>query len=240
MSNASQEELINKAKNGDKLARQQLIESNLALVWSVVKKFAAKGVEQEDLFQIGCIGLIKAVDRFDPSFNVRFSTYAVPMIIGEIKRYLRDDGRIKVSRKIKENQSKIKKLRNQFVSNHGREPTISEISQLTGLSSEEILLCMDASSEVASLSEVINQEEGKPITLMDLASDEEDYSTKLLDLMALKEGLKKLKGRERYIIFMRYFKNKTQSEIAKQLNISQVHVSRIEKRALERIKREFV
>ncbi|ADQ45905.1 RNA polymerase, sigma 28 subunit, Sig B/F/G subfamily [Caldicellulosiruptor kronotskyensis 2002] len=240
MSKASHEELISRAKNGDKLARQQLIESNLALVWSVVKKFAAKGVELEDLFQIGSIGLIKAVDRFDPSFNVRFSTYAVPMIIGEIKRYLRDDGKIKVSRKIKENQGKIKKLRNQFVSNHGREPTISEISQLTGLSNDEILLCLDASSEVASLSEVINQEEGKPITLMDIASDEEDYSTKLLDLMALKEGLKKLKGRERYIIFMRYFKNKTQSEIAKQLNISQVHVSRIEKRALERIKREFV
>lgn len=108
MSKASHEELISRAKNGDKLARQQLIESNLALVWSVVKKFAAKGVELEDLFQIGSIGLIKAVDRFDPSFNVRFSTYAVPMIIGEIKRYLRDDGKIKVSRKIKENQGKIK------------------------------------------------------------------------------------------------------------------------------------
>lgn len=239
MSRASQEELISKAKNGDKKARQELIESNLALVWSIVKKFVVKGIEADDLFQIGCIGLIKAVDRFDPSFNVRFSTYAVPMIIGEIKRYLRDDGKIKVSRKIKENQSKLKKFRDEFVFQNGREPTISEISEAMGLSQDEILLCMDASLDVTSLNEVINQEEGKPITLMDIAADE-DYSSKLLDIMALKEGLKKLKGRERYIIFMRYFKNKTQSEIARELNISQVHVSRIEKRALERIKREFL
>ncbi|ABP67249.2 RNA polymerase, sigma 28 subunit, FliA/WhiG family [Caldicellulosiruptor saccharolyticus DSM 8903] len=239
MSRASQEELISKAKNGDKKARQELIENNLALVWSIVKKFVVKGIEADDLFQIGCIGLIKAVDRFDLSFNVRFSTYAVPMIIGEIKRYLRDDGKIKISRKIKENQNKLKRFRDEFLFQNGREPTISEISEATGLSQDDILLCIDASLDVTSLNEVINQEEGKPITLMDIAADE-DYSSRLLDIMALKEGLRKLKGRERYIIFMRYFKNKTQSEIAKELNISQVHVSRIEKKALERIKREFL
>lgn len=239
MSRTSQDELISKVKSGDKKARQELIEQNIPLVWSIVKKFSAKGMETEDLFQIGCIGLIKAVDRFDPSFNVRFSTYAVPMIIGEIKRYLRDDGKIKVSRKIKENQSKVKKFRDHFISNYGREPTISEISESVGLSSDDILLCIDASLDVTSLNEVINQEDGKPITLLDMAS-EEDYSNRLLDIMALKEGLKKLKGRERYIIFMRYFKNKTQSQIAQELNISQVHVSRIEKKALERIKREFI
>ncbi|WP_235374821.1 SigB/SigF/SigG family RNA polymerase sigma factor [Caldicellulosiruptor naganoensis] len=221
--------MISKAKNGDKKARQELIENNLALVWSIVKKFAIKGIEADDLFQIGCIGLIKAVDRFDPSFNVRFSTYAVPMIIGEIKRYLRDDGKIKISRKIKENQNKLKRFRDEFLFQNGREPTISEISETTGLSQDDILLCIDASLDVTSLNEVINQEEGKPITLMDIAADE-DYSSRLLDIMALKKGLRKLKGRKRYIILMRYFKNKTQSEIAKELNISQVHVSRIEKK----------
>ncbi|MEZ0537213.1 SigF/SigG family RNA polymerase sporulation sigma factor [Caldicellulosiruptoraceae bacterium PP1] len=235
----SQEELIKRVKLGDQEAREKLIEQNIPLVWSIVKKFTSKGYETEDIFQIGCVGLIKAVDRFDPSFNVKFSTYAVPMIIGEIKRFMRDDGKIKVSRRIKENSAKVKKFRDEYIARYGKEPSISDISESTGISYEDIVVCLDASNDISSLNEVINQEDGKPITLMDIAS-EEDYSYKLLDILALKEGLKKLKGRERYIIFMRYFKNKTQSQIADELKISQVHVSRIEKKALERIKEEFV
>lgn len=235
----SQEELIKKVKSGDQEARDKLIEQNIPLVWSIVKKFTSKGYETEDIFQIGCVGLIKAVDRFDPNFNVKFSTYAVPMIIGEIKRFMRDDGKIKVSRRIKENRAKVKKFRDEYIAKYGKEPSISDISESTGISYEDIVVCLDASNDISSLNEVINQEEGKPITLMDIAA-EEDYSYKLLDLLALKEGLKKLQGRERYIIFMRYFKNKTQAQIADELNISQVHVSRIEKKALERIKEEFI
>lgn len=240
MSNVlSQEELIKRIKEGDSFARDKLIEQNIPLVWSVVKKFNIRGIEVEDLFQIGCVGLIKAVDRFDTKFNVKFSTYAVPMIIGEIKRFLRDDGKIKISRKIKESSGKIKKFREDFVIKYEREPSIIEIAENLGMSTDDVVMSIESQNDVSSLNDVINEEDGKPITLLDMAA-QEDYSTKLLDLMALKDGLNKLKGRERYIIFMRYFKNKTQSQIAEELNISQVHVSRIEKKALEKIKKELM
>jgi len=235
----SQEELIKRIKEGDSFARDKLIEQNIPLVWSVVKKFNIRGIEVEDLFQIGCVGLIKAVDRFDTKFNVKFSTYAVPMIIGEIKRFLRDDGKIKISRKIKENSGKIKKFREDFVIKYEREPSIIEIAENLGMSTDDVVMSIESQNDVSSLNDVINEEDGKPITLLDMAA-QEDYSTKLLDLMALKDGLNKLKGRERYIIFMIYFKNKTQSQIAEELNISQVHVSRIEKKALEKIKKELM
>ncbi len=234
MSKASQEELISKAKNGDKLARQQLIESNLALVWSVVKKFAAKGVELDDLFQIGCIGLIKAVDRFDPSFNVRFSTYAVPMIIGEIQRFLRDDGTIKVSRSLKELANKVRKIKDELSRDLGRIPSIKEVAEALGISPEEVVFAQEANKPPTSIHETVFENDGDPITLMDQIADESQE--KWFEKLALNDAINALNERERLIVYLRYYRDQTQSEVANRLGISQVQVSRLEKKILQSIK----
>ena len=210
--------LIGRAHQGDKAARDLLFEENTGLIYSVAKRFLGRGVEMEDLFQIGSIGLLKAVDKFDMSYDVKFSTYAVPMIIGEIKRYLRDDGILKVSRSLKENHYRIYQVREALTRRLEREPTTGEMAAEMGISIEELVMTMESGAEVESLHKTIYQGEGTEISLM--------------DRIFLEEILGTLEAKERRLIYMRYFQNMTQMEIAHELGVSQVQVSRMEKRIL--------
>ena len=228
--------LIEKSHAGDKQAREVLIEKNLGLVHHIVKRFLNRGVDAEDLFQIGCIGLMKAVDKFDLAFDVKFSTYAVPMISGEIKRFLRDDGMVKVSRSLKENGWKITRAREQFQHEHGREPTLEEIAKVTGLSTEEVVMAMDAGAEVESIYKSVYQSDGNEIYLVDQIAGKNNEREKLINHMLLKQLLSELEGEERELIRLRYFQGKTQTEVAGRLGISQVQVSRLEKRILRRLR----
>ena len=232
--------LIEKSHAGDKQAREVLIEKNLGLVHHIVKRFLNRGVDAEDLFQIGCIGLMKAVDKFDLAFDVKFSTYAVPMISGEIKRFLRDDGMVKVSRSLKENGWKITRAREQFQHEHGREPTLEEIAKMTGLSTEEVVMAMDAGAEVESIYKSVYQSDGNEIYLVDQIAGKNNEREKLLNHMLLKQLLSELEGEERELIRLRYFQGKTQTEVAGRLGISQVQVSRLEKRILRRLREKAV
>lgn len=230
-------ELIQKAQKGDEDAKELLISSNLGLVRSVVGKFANIGYEREDLFQLGSIGLIKAIHKFDLSYNVKFSTYAVPMILGEIKRYLRDDGMVKVSRSLKQLAIKIKVQSEALSKKLGRDPTIEEIAEELNVEKEDVVMAIESNFSVEYLQGVIHEEEGSPICLIDkIAMKGEDEQDKVVDNILLKEVLGKLEKRERQIIMLRYFEDKTQSEIGKLLNISQVQVSRIEKKVLHKLK----
>lgn len=225
-------DLIQKSQNGDQQANEILVKRNIALVKSVVKRFLNRGYEYDDLFQIGVIGLIKAIKNYDDQFNVRFSTYAVPMIMGEIKRFLRDDGLIKVSRSLKELANKVMVVKEHLKDELQREPSLQEISQAVGSPAEEIVHALEACRMPASIYDVIYENDDNPILLIDKVSREDNQMTQLVDRVALKELLYKLDDRERYIIIMRYFHDQTQSDIAAQLGISQVQVSRIEKRVL--------
>ena len=215
--------LIGRAHQGDKVARDKVYEENTGLIYSVVKRFAGRGVEAEDLFQIGSIGLLKAVDKFDTSFEVKFSTYAVPMIIGEIRRYLRDTGIIKVSRSLKESQYRVFKIREDLEKKLGREPSVTELAEAAEISLEELNIVLEAGAEVESLHKTIYQGEGTELSL--------------LDKVLLEELLGRLEAEERKLIYMRYFQDMTQTEIARQLHISQVQVSRMEKRILKKLKK---
>ena len=228
--------LIEKSHAGDKLAREELIEKNLGLVHHIVKRFLNRGVDAEDLFQIGCIGLMKAIDKFDLGFDVKLSTYAVPMIAGEIKRFLRDDGMVKVSRSLKENGWKIMRAREQFQHENGREPTLEEVSKMTGLSTEEAVMAMDAGAEVESIYKSIYQSDGNEIYLVDQIASKSNEKEKLLNHMLLGQLLSELEGEEKELISLRYFQGKTQTDVAGQLGISQVQVSRLEKRILRRMR----
>ena len=219
---------INKAKNGDKESRSFLVENNSKLVWSIVKRFLNRGHEAEDLYQVGCIGLIKAIDKFDTSLGLQFSTYAVPMITGEIKRFIRDDGIIKISRSIKETGIKAMAVREKLSKTLNREPTILEIAKEVGVSTEDVVVAIEAYTRPASLNYA---EDGEQPLEQQLSADT-DLETESIDRLALKSVLSTFPKRERQIIFMRYFMDKTQSEIAKKIGISQVQVSRIEKRVL--------
>lgn len=225
-------ELLHKAKQGDKEARDMLVEENVGLVWSIVKRFGGRGYEYEDLFQIGVIGLIKAIDYFNMDFDVKFSTYAVPMITGEIRRFLRDDGPVKVSRSIKDNGAKISRAREQYFSANGCEATPAKLAEVTGISLENVLIAMEANTEVDSLQKVIYQGDSNEICLMDKIEDTRNEGEKLLNKMLIEKLLEQLNPSERDIIFLRYYCNQTQSQIAKRLGISQVQVSRIEKKIL--------
>ena len=225
-------ELLQKAKQGDKASRDTLIEENVGLVWSIVKRFGQRGYDYDDLFQIGMIGLIKAVDYFFTDFDVKFSTYAVPMITGEIRRFLRDDGMVKISRSIKDNASKIHRARELFFADKGREATAEELSQITELSIEDVIIAMDASAEVDSLQKVIYQGDNNEICLMDKIEDPENLDEKILNKMLIENLLSQLGDNEKDIIILRYYCNQTQTQIAKRLGISQVQVSRIEKKIL--------
>lgn len=228
--------LIIQSHNGDKTARDKVVQNNMGLVWSVVRRFTGRGYEGEDLFQIGCIGLMKAIDKFDVSLELKFSTYAVPMIMGEIKRFLRDDGIIKVSRSIKENGWRVKKAADRIAKKQGREATMEELVQETALSSEEIVLAMEASVEVDSIYKTVYQGDGSEIMLVDKLSMHKDDKEEVLNHMLLMQLLDNLEEKDRKLIILRYFQDKTQMEVAKELGISQVQVSRLEKKILIRMR----
>lgn len=228
--------LIEKSHQGDEEARAQLVQENAGLVWCVVKRFLHRGAEAEDLFQIGNIGLLKAIDKFDLSYEVKFSTYAVPMISGEIKRFLRDDGMIKVSRSLKELAYKSCACRERLQEAWGREPTITEIASELKVETEELLMAMDASSEIESLHKPIYQKEGQELWLMDKLPEQEEQEDRILDHMLLQELLTYLDKEERRLIYLRYFANQTQSQVGKELGISQVQVSRMEKKILKNLR----
>lgn len=228
--------LIAQSQAGDKAAREVLVEKNLGLVHHIVKRFLGRGYDSEDLFQIGSIGLIKAIDKFDLSFDVRFSTYAVPMIAGEIKRFLRDDGMIKMSRSIKENAWKIRAASERITHEQGREATIEEISKATEISVEDIIIAMEANVEVESIYKTVYQGEGNQIFLVDKLPEKRDENERMLNRMMVKQLLDTLEESERRLITLRYYMDKTQVEVAKELGISQVQVSRMEKKILRRLK----
>ena len=222
--------LIRQAHDGDQEARNQLVMDNVGLVWSIARRFAGRGHELEDLYQIGCIGLIKAIDKFNLDFDVRFSTYAVPMITGEIKRFLRDDSMIKVSRSLKELGMKVSSMREQMIWELGREPGLEELAIRIGVSREEVAASMEAATEVESIYKTVGSGEDQNLRLLDKLTDEREQQEELLNRMVLEELLKKLTDKDREIIMRRYFENETQSQIAADLNISQVQVSRLEKK----------
>jgi RNA polymerase sporulation-specific sigma factor len=226
--------LIALSQSGDKTARDTLVNSNIRLVWSVVQRFANRGYDSDDLFQIGCIGLLKSVDKFDLSYDVKFSTYAVPMIIGEIQRFLRDDGTLKVSRSLKELANRVRKVKDELAKRYGRAATVGEIAEELGVTPEEIVFAQEANKPPASIHETVFENDGDPITLMDQIADESQE--RWFDKLALTEAIQTLTERERLIVYLRYFRDQTQSEVASRLGISQVQVSRLEKKILQNIK----
>lgn len=228
--------LVELAKKGDKEAMNVLVEINTPLVSSLCKKFLNRGYEYEDIFQLGCMGLVKAINNFDSSYDVKFSTYAVPMILGEIKRFLRDDGIIKVSRNLKVLAQKLHFQKEVLLKELGREPTIDELANYVGVDKEEILLALESVNNMSYLHDTIHQDEGSPILLIDKISEDSDEQDDMIEKIALKEAIRDLDSKSRKIIVLRYFKDKTQSEVAKLLGISQVQVSRIEKKILVNIK----
>lgn len=232
-------EYIKRAHEGDKEARDRLIMENVGLIWSIVRRFAGRGHEMEDLFQIGSIGLMKAVDKFNLEMEVCFSTYAVPMILGEIRRFLRDDGMIKVSRPLKELAVKSAAARERLEFSLGREPTIEEIAEHIGSSREEVAASLEAGAEVESIYRPISREDENGGCLIDRIAEKESQNENLLNRMMLAELLKELNEQEREIIRARYFENKTQTVIAEQLGISQVQVSRLEKRILRELREKW-
>lgn len=230
------EKLLVLAKKGDKDALDILIEMNLPLVSSISKKFSNRGYDYEDIYQIGSMGLVKAINNFDNSYKVKFSTYAVPMIIGEIKRFLRDDGMIKVSRGIKNTARKLHYDREHLTKELDREPTIEELSEYSGIDKEEIVFALESINNINYLYDTIHQDEGAPVMLIDKLSEKPNEETSVVDRIALKEALRDLEPRYRQVIMLRYFKDKTQVQVAKILGISQVQVSRIEKKVLMKMK----
>ena len=232
-------ELLRLAKEGNQDAKEQLVTDNLGLVWSVARRFMGRGHELEDLYQIGCIGLIKCIEKFDLSYDVKFSTYAVPMISGEIKRFLRDDGMIKVSRTLKETAYKVKKAREEIVNQTGIEPKIDELSKLLDIDVEEIVASLEANVEVESIHQTLYQNDGNTVYLIDKLANEKDENETLLNHMVVQDLLEHLEETEEKIIKLRYFENKTQSEIAKDIGISQVQVSRMEKKILLKMKNNY-
>ena len=228
--------LIGRAHQGDKEARDTLFEENTGLIYSVARRFLGRGVEMEDLFQIGSIGLLKAVDKFDPAFEVKFSTYAIPMILGELKRFFRDDGMIKVSRSIKENQHRVYLAREKIEKELGREPSLKEIAEMLEMPPEEVAMTMDSAAEVESLYRTVYQSEGTDISLIDKIPEKENAEEHLLNRICLEEILGKLESSDRKLLYMRYFQDQTQTQIAEQLGVSQVQVSRMEKRILKKLR----
>lgn len=233
-------DLIVLSQAGDEEARRVLVEKNVGLIHHIVKRFLNRGYEMDDLFQIGSIGLLKAIDKFDLSYDVQFSTYAVPMITGEIKRFLRDDGLIKVSRSLKENGWKIHQAAEALRHELGREPTLSHIAEYTGLEQEDIVMAMEANEEVESIYKSVYQSDGNEIYLVDKLSSgpvgssggEDMEKEEVLNRMLLKQLLESLEEKERQLIVLRYYQGKTQVEVAKSMGITQVQVSRMEKRIL--------
>lgn len=241
-------ELFLQAQKGDKEAREALFEKNAGLIHHVIKRYIGRGCESEDLFQLGAIGLVKAIEKFDTEYGVCFSTYAVPMISGEIRRFLRDDGMVKVSRGIKENIWKINRTREELYARLGREVTIRELAEESGVAMEDVVLAMDAGREVESIYRTVYQSDGNEIYLLDMIKEGQqagssytvqDEGEIVLDRMLLEQLMNKLDTKERMLIRLRFYENKTQMQVAKYLGMSQVQVSRLEKKLLIRM-REYV
>ncbi|OXS80322.1 RNA polymerase sporulation sigma factor SigF [Domibacillus enclensis] len=236
LSDAEVKSLIRKSQNGDAEARNKLVEWNTRLVWSVVHRFLNRGHDAEDLFQIGCIGLLKCIDKFDLSYNVKFSTYAVPMIIGEIQRFLRDDGEVKVSRRLKETAGKMRREREAYTAEFGRPPSIGELAERLDIPMEEALMAQESSRRLASIHETVYENEGEPITILDqLAAPE----VKWFDSLVVKEAVEKLPERDQLIVYLRFYKDFTQAETARRLGISQVQVSRLEKQIIKSLRMDM-
>lgn len=228
--------LIRKSHDGDEKARTQLVEENIGLIWCVVKRFMGRGIDSEDLFQIGSIGLLKAIDKFDFSFQVKFSTYAVPMISGEIQRFIRDDGMIKVSRSLKEISYKAFLAKEKFIEQMQREPTLEELASCMKLEKEELVLALEANAEVESLHKPLYQKDGNEIELLEKIEETDNQEERVVNRLLLNQMIDHLGKDERRLIYLRYFENKTQSEIGRILGISQVQVSRTEKKILEKMR----
>lgn len=231
-------ELIIKAQNNDERAKEKLVNDNIFLVWSLVHRFNNSTYEKEELFQIGCVGLIKAINKFDVSYDVTFSTYAVPIILGEIKRHFRDDGAIKVSRSIKELNQKIIKLSDEYLTINNKEISIDELAFKLNVSKADIVLAIDSKYYPTSLNEVIYEKDGSTITIEERIVEKENYS--LIDKITLKEEIAKLTPKEQLLIKMRYYMDMNQQDIAKHFNVSQVQISRMEKKILEKLKKQFI
>ncbi|HCF51279.1 MAG TPA: RNA polymerase sporulation sigma factor SigG [Syntrophomonas sp.] len=229
--------LFKEFQSGDQEARDKLIQGNLRLVLSVIQRFSNRGEFVDDLFQVGCIGLIKAIDNFDLSQNVRFSTYAVPMIIGEIRRYLRDNNPVRVSRSLRDIAYKALQVRERLVSDHSSEPTVVQIAKELELPREEVVFALDAIQDPVSLFEPIYNDGGDPILVMDQISDDKNTDDLWLEEISIKEAMKKLNEREKHIVSLRFFAGKTQMEVADEIGISQAQVSRLEKAALKQLKK---
>lgn len=237
LSNDEKKELMAKIKKGDLDAREKFIGGNLRLVLSVIQRFNNRGENLDDLFQIGCIGLIKAIDNFDTSHNVRFSTYAVPMIIGEIRRYLRDNNHIRISRSIRDVAYKTLKAKEEYINTNSKEPTVDELSKALEISKEDIVLALEAIQDPVSLFEPAYNDGADTLFVMDQVKDQKNTDEKWIEEIALKEAMRRLTEREKHIISLRFFAGKTQMEVASEIGISQAQVSRLEKGALERMKK---
>lgn len=239
LSNEKMRQLLRQMQAGDEQARNELVQGNLRLVLSVIQRFNNRGEMVDDLFQVGCIGLMKAIDNFDLSQNVRFSTYAVPMIIGEIRRYLRDNNPIRVSRSLRDVAYKALQVRDSLVNRYSKEPTITQIAEELGVPREEIVYALDAIQEPISLFEPIYHDGGDPIFVMDQISDEKNEDAQWLEGISIREGLSRLSDREKLILTMRFFDGRTQMEVADEIGISQAQVSRLEKAALKNLRRHM-
>jgi RNA polymerase sporulation-specific sigma factor len=237
LSNSKMKELFLQIKDGDEAAREKLINGNLRLVLSVIQRFNNRGEYVDDLFQVGCIGLMKAIDNFDLSQNVKFSTYAVPMIIGEIRRYLRDNNTIRVSRSLRDIAYKALQVRDKLVNRNSKEPSINEIAKEMNMPTEDIVFALDAIQEPISLFEPIYHDGGDPIFVMDQISDEKNQDENWLQGISIKEAMQKLNDREKRILNLRFFQGKTQMEVAQEIGISQAQVSRLEKAALKHMRK---
>lgn len=237
LSDEETKRLIKLAQQGDEQARERLARANLRLVLSVVNRFSNRGYDMEDLFQLGTIGLMKAIDKFDLSYDVKFSTYAVPLIVGEIRRFLRDNSPLKVSRSLKQTAYQAKRKREELRKKLGREATLSELAASLALSPADLLLALEAVRQPTSIYEEVYQDDGNPIYVVDQISDDSQDEKRWVDKIGLQEALSQLTARERQIIVLRYFQEKTQTEVAKILGVSQVQVSRLEKRTLQKIRK---
>ncbi len=232
LTNAEMRDLFTRLQSGETAAREKLVNGNLRLVLSVIQRFNNRGEYVDDLFQVGCIGLMKAIDNFDLGQNVKFSTYAVPMIIGEIRRYLRDNNPIRVSRSLRDIAYRALQIRDSLTNQNLREPTIAEISQVMEVAKEEVVFALDAIQDPVSLFEPIYHDGGDPIFVMDQISDEQNQDSSWIEGIAIKEAMRRLSDREKRILSMRFFEGKTQMEVADEIGISQAQVSRLEKAAI--------
>lgn len=239
LSAAETDRLLRLSTKGDKCAREKLISGNLRLVLSVIQRFSGRGESMDDLFQVGCIGLIKSIDNFNVDLNVRFSTYAVPMIIGEIRRYLRDNSTIRVSRSMRDTAYRALQAKEAFVREHQREPTIEELSKAMDVPREEIVFALDAILDPVSLYEPVFESSGDTVCVMDQVGDTKNTDEQWLEQIALQEAIHRLTPREQRILTMRFFEGRTQMEVAEEIHISQAQVSRLEKSALERVRKQI-